>query len=194
DPAVFNHLQTGTFKYINASVEDLVASGLPEQPKPKFDVITLFEVLEHVSPHTSSPQEFLKHILSLLRPGGWLIGSTIARALPAYVLHDLIAEAPWPLGVVPRGTHDWHKFVNPDEVKTWAARSLKVLAREEVEASEKEVADPTAPEAPVKEHLHDPSLFMKFRSTGAVYIPGCGWKLVPALSDYGNYFFAVQKN
>ncbi|KAI5285105.1 Hexaprenyldihydroxybenzoate methyltransferase, mitochondrial [Ascosphaera aggregata] len=172
DPAVSAHLKTGKFKYLNTSVEGLPATL--SIPSPSYDVITLFEVLEHVSQHDLSQPRFLKQVLSMLRPGGLLIGSTIARAFPAYILHDLIAEAPWPVGVVPKGTHDWRKFVNPMEIKEWSKRGLREIAQER--AGNDELVE-----------------LAKFKSIGAVYIPGFGWKLVYGLDDYGNYLFAVQR-
>ncbi|KAF3481303.1 3-demethylubiquinone-9 3-methyltransferase [Arthroderma uncinatum] len=131
DPTLHNHLQTGKFQYKNTSLEDLIDSTTPTTTDAtttnssatdtqRFDVVTLFEVLEHVDPLTSSPQAFLRNCLRLLKPGGWLVGSTIARTLPSYVVNQVIAEAPWPIGVVPKGTHEWNKFVNPEELHEWA--------------------------------------------------------------------------
>ncbi|KAK2861176.1 hypothetical protein FQN49_004467 [Arthroderma sp. PD_2] len=134
DPALHSHLQTGKFQYKNTSLEDLIDStatpttsgatsvqtDTSAADSQKFDVVTLFEVLEHVDPSTSSPQSFLRNCLRLIKPGGWLIGSTIARTLPSYVINQVIAEAPWPIGVVPKGTHEWNKFVNPEELHKWA--------------------------------------------------------------------------
>ncbi|EGD90923.1 3-demethylubiquinone-9 3-O-methyltransferase [Trichophyton rubrum D6] len=116
DPTLHQHLRTGAFEYRNTSLEDLTASA---STAGKFDVVTLFEVLEHVDPHHSSPRASVQRCLDLVAPGGWLVGSTIARTLPAYVVNQVIAEAPWPIGVVPRGTHEWSKFVNPEELRGW---------------------------------------------------------------------------
>ncbi|EZF30296.1 3-demethylubiquinone-9 3-O-methyltransferase [Trichophyton interdigitale H6] len=115
DPMLHQHLRTGAFEYRNTSLEDLSTAS----DAGKFDVVTLFEVLEHVDPHHSSARAFVKRCLDLVEPGGWLVGSTIARTMPAYVVNQVIAEAPWPIGVVPRGTHEWSKFVNPEELRGW---------------------------------------------------------------------------
>ncbi|KAM5470702.1 Hexaprenyldihydroxybenzoate methyltransferase, mitochondrial [Microsporum audouinii] len=128
DPTLYTHIQTGKFQYKNTSLEDLIDStsaptadvNAAATNTPSFDMITLFEVLEHVDPLTSSPQAFLRNCLRLLKPGGWLVGSTIARTWPSYVINQVIAEAPWPIGVVPKGTHEWSKFVNPEELRRWA--------------------------------------------------------------------------
>ena len=53
-----------------------------------------------------------------LKSGGWLIGSTIARHPISYITTKLIAEAPV-FGVVPRGTHDWNKYINPSELRQY---------------------------------------------------------------------------
>ncbi|EEH36657.1 hexaprenyldihydroxybenzoate methyltransferase [Paracoccidioides lutzii Pb01] len=147
-------------------------STSPSSPHLQFDIITLFEVLEHVNPHTSSPRSFIKQCLQLLQPGGWLIGSTIARTLPSYILNQVIAEAPWPIGVVPRGTHEWDKFVNEDELKRWAGKGLR-----EIDGSS-DGGDGTG---------------MRWKCVGAIYFPGLGWKLIPGTERLGNYFWAVQR-
>ncbi|EFR03908.1 hexaprenyldihydroxybenzoate methyltransferase [Nannizzia gypsea CBS 118893] len=113
DPALHNHLQTGRFEYRNTSMEELEGST---QADERFDVVTLFEVLEHVDPERSSPRAFLQKCLDLVAPGGWLVGSTIARTLPAYVVNQVIAEAPWPIGVVRRERHEWSKFCVSEEL------------------------------------------------------------------------------
>lgn len=173
DPTLHSHLRTGRFRYENRSLEDLVSksnSSSSPSSSPSFDVITLFEVLEH----TSSPRSFLAQCLRILNRGGWLIGSTIARTWPSFVVNQVIAEATWPIGVVPRGTHEWSKFVNADEVKGWAEEGL--MATRGGEGLEEAYASQ-----------------MGWRSIGAVYVPGLGWKLVPGGEAWGNYFWGVQK-
>ncbi|KAJ5226196.1 hypothetical protein N7468_007421 [Penicillium chermesinum] len=135
DPTVDAHLRSGRFRYLNTTLEDVLASPTaPEsqstQPTaaqaqhPQFDVVTLFEVIEHIDPNTTTPQAFLANCLRALKPGGWLVGSTISRTFPSFILNQVIAEAPWPIGVVPRGTHEWRKFVNPPELHAWAQEGL----------------------------------------------------------------------
>lgn len=147
-----------------------------------FDVVTLFEVIEHVDPSTSSPLEFLTHCFRLLRPGGWLVGSTIARTLPSFLVNKMVAEAPWPIGVVPWGTHEWNKFVNAPELQEWAKQALvrSVLSLNELPP----VTGPTSTEA-----LPD----MRWKVAGVVYFPGIGWKMVNGGENWGNYFWAVRK-
>ena len=165
DPLVERHLRSGRFCYRNTSLEELVAAE--QQEGEGFDVVTLFEVLEHIDPATSSPVTFLGNCLRLLRPGGWLVGSTIARSLPSFLVNQVIAEAPWPVGVVPRGTHEWSKFVNPEELRAWVVQVG---------------ATPGASFTPVR-----------WKCNGVVYIPFLGWRMGSGSEDWGNYFWAVRK-
>jgi polyprenyldihydroxybenzoate methyltransferase / 3-demethylubiquinol 3-O-methyltransferase len=174
DPTVFEHLQSGAFRYENTTVESL--SSAATTPDNKFDVVTLFEVIEHVDPQTSSPMEFLTHCLKLLNPGGWLIGSTIARTIPSFIVNKMVAEAPWPIGVVPWGTHEWSKFVNADELQGWVEEGLMRAADGPAQRAGSEALRGT-----------------KWKIAGAVYVPGWGWKMVDGGEDWGNYFWAVQK-
>ena len=190
DPTVDAHLRSGRFKYLNTTLEDVLASSViaPESTSnstspspvpaqhPQFDVVTLFEVLEHIDPKTTTPQAFLANCLRALKPGGWLIGSTISRTLPSFILNQVIAEAPWPIGVVPRGTHEWSKFVNPSEVQSWLQEGLMRAADSSVSPAGPSVLDS-----------------MRWKCVGAIYVPGMGWKMVPGSEDWGNYFWAVRK-
>lgn len=188
DPTLVEHMRTGRFRYENTTLESLSAEVQTSEPEEKggqssapssdgrFDVITLFEVIEHVDPSTSSPLAFLTHCFRLLRPGGWLVGSTIARTVPSFVVNKMIAEAPWPIGVVPPGTHEWSKFVNADELRGWTEEGLMRAC--DGRASR---AGPAALEG------------MKWKCAGVVYFPGFGWKMVDGGEDWGNYFWAVRR-
>ena len=104
DPA----LQPPKLKYLNCSIE-----SLPKEVN-KVDIVTLFEVIEHID----HPSAFLADCAEHLKPGGWIIGSTIARSPMSFLTTKVIAEAPL-LGVVPGGTHDWNKYINPNEMRSW---------------------------------------------------------------------------
>ncbi|KAE8348648.1 S-adenosyl-L-methionine-dependent methyltransferase [Aspergillus coremiiformis] len=178
DPNVETHLRNGKFTYKNCTLEDLVASLQEASEDQKFDVVTLFEVLEHVDSNaTSSPLAFLTDCLRVIRPGGWLIGSTIARTFPSFLVNQVIAEAPWPVGVVPRGTHEWSKFVNPDELYGWAQEGLM-----------------RSQDGAASHGGSDALQGMRWKCSGVMYFPGLGWKLVPGSEDWGNYFWAVRKS
>jgi len=105
DPAVQSKL-----RYLNTSIEGL---PVPENPqKDGYDVVSVFEVVEHVA----NPAAFLDRVTPFVRPGGWLVLSTIARAWTSWLTTNLIAEDI--LRIVPRGTHDWKKYINEDELRT----------------------------------------------------------------------------
>jgi polyprenyldihydroxybenzoate methyltransferase/3-demethylubiquinol 3-O-methyltransferase len=104
------------------------------------------------------------------------IGSTIARTIPSFIVNKMVAEAPWPIGVVPWGTHEWSKFVNADEL------------RGRVEEGLMRALDGRAHRAG-GEALEG----MRWKVAGVVYVPGWGWKMVAGGEDWGNYFWAVQR-
>jgi len=93
------------------SVEDLAKT------EKKFDAVLAMEVIEHVR----DLRGFMKASASLVRPGGLLFAATLNRTLKSYALAIIGAE--YVLGWVARGTHDWQKFVTPDELKTILRRA-----------------------------------------------------------------------
>lgn len=90
--------------YRATTVEALCAAGA------RFDVVLALEVVEHVA----EVQAFIRAATGCLRPGGVMILSTINRTLRAYGLAILGAE--YVLRWLPVGTHDWERFVRPDEL------------------------------------------------------------------------------
>jgi len=76
-----------------------------------FDAVVCLEVVEHV-PDAGA---FIATIAGLVRPGGMLVVSTLNRTFKAYALAIVAAE--YVLGWLPRGTHDWQRFVTPEELK-----------------------------------------------------------------------------
>ncbi|RAP38078.1 bifunctional 3-demethylubiquinol 3-O-methyltransferase/2-polyprenyl-6-hydroxyphenol methylase [Legionella quinlivanii] len=78
--------------------------------EPAFDVVTCMEMLEHVS----NPELVIQHCFRLLKPGGKLFLSTINRTLKAYGAAIIAAE--YILGLLPRQTHDYEKFIKPGEL------------------------------------------------------------------------------
>jgi 2-polyprenyl-6-hydroxyphenyl methylase/3-demethylubiquinone-9 3-methyltransferase len=75
-----------------------------------FDVVLALEVVEHVA----DPDLFLRCCADLVRPGGMLVLSTLNRTAKAFALAIIGAE--YLLGWLPRGTHDWRRFLRPSEV------------------------------------------------------------------------------
>ena len=104
DPAV-----AARTRFVCSSAEALAASGA------RFDGVVCSEVLEHVA----APADFLAALGAMLRPGGHAVVTTINRSLPAFWAAILGAE--YALRLVPPGTHEWAKFVKPEEL----ARALE---------------------------------------------------------------------
>lgn len=76
----------------------------------QFDVVLALEIVEHVA----DVELFLKSCGGLVKPGGLVFLSTLNRTAKAWAL--AIAGAEYVLGWLPRGTHDWKKFLKPSEV------------------------------------------------------------------------------
>ena len=110
--------QTPHINYREISAEALAA----EQPA-SFDVVTCMEMLEHVP----NPQSIVAACAALVKPGGWVYFSTINRNAKAYMF--AIVGAEYVLKMLPRGTHDFAKFITPSELLGFARnQSLDVQA------------------------------------------------------------------
>ncbi|UAY78558.1 bifunctional 2-polyprenyl-6-hydroxyphenol methylase/3-demethylubiquinol 3-O-methyltransferase UbiG [Pasteurella canis] len=83
----------------------------------KFDVITCMEMLEHVP----DPNSVIESCKQLLKPNGSIFFSTINRTLKAWTLVILGAE--YVLKMLPKGTHDYEKFIKPAELLNWCDES-----------------------------------------------------------------------
>jgi len=89
--------------YRVADIDTLVRAG------KRFDVVLALEILEHVADRDA----FLTALGALVRPGGAFIGATLNRTARSFAL--AIVGAEYVLGWLPRGTHDWRRFVRPSE-------------------------------------------------------------------------------
>jgi 2-polyprenyl-6-hydroxyphenyl methylase/3-demethylubiquinone-9 3-methyltransferase len=112
------HDQGLKLDYRLIAAEDLAA----ERPQG-FDLVCCLEMLEHVP----EPAAVVAACARLARPGGTLVFSTINRNPKAYAL--MIVAAEYALGLVPRGTHDYAKFIRPSELDRWA-RAAGLVPRE----------------------------------------------------------------
>lgn len=97
--------QTPAIHYKAVSVENLAA----ENPEG-FDCVTCMEMLEHVP----EPSSVVKACAELVKPGGYLFFSTINRNAKAFLLAVLGAE--YILGMIPKGTHEFARFIKPHEL------------------------------------------------------------------------------
>jgi len=108
--AKLHQLESGAkvnYQYI--SVEKLAE----EQPA-SFDVVTCMEMLEHVP----DPAAIVAACAKLVKPGGSVFFSTINRNPKSYLFAVIGAE--YLLNMLPKGTHDYSKFIKPSELSTWA--------------------------------------------------------------------------
>ncbi|HET9646356.1 MAG TPA: bifunctional 2-polyprenyl-6-hydroxyphenol methylase/3-demethylubiquinol 3-O-methyltransferase UbiG [Burkholderiaceae bacterium] len=103
-------------QYREVPVETLAA----EQPQA-FDVATCMEMLEHVP----DPASVVRACASLVKPGGWVFFSTINRNLKAFALAIVAAEHV--LKLLPKGTHEYARFIRPSELAQWCRGAGLVL-------------------------------------------------------------------
>ena len=97
--------QTPRIQYREISVE-----ALAEEAPASFDAVTCMEMLEHVP----DPQSVVSACARLVKPRGWVFFSTINRNAKAYAL--AIVGAEYLLKMLPRGTHEYAKFIQPSEL------------------------------------------------------------------------------
>ena len=90
--------------YRHTTAEGLAAAG------EQFDVVLNMEVVEHVA----DPQAYLTACHALLKPGGLMVCSTLNRNPKSFAMAIIGAE--WVMRWLPKGTHDWRKFITPDEL------------------------------------------------------------------------------
>ena len=91
----------------------IAVEKLAEQQPASFDVVTCLEMLEHVP----DPASVVAACAKLVKPGGHVFFSTINRNPKAYLFAVIGAE--YVLNMLPRGTHDYAKFIKPSELASW---------------------------------------------------------------------------
>ena len=94
--------------YLQSTAEDFAADN-----SGRFDVITCMEMLEHVP----DPLSVIDACSRLLKPGGHIYFSTINRNPKSYLF--AIVGAEYVLNMLPKGTHDYAKFIRPSELARW---------------------------------------------------------------------------
>ncbi|KAI0029954.1 S-adenosyl-L-methionine-dependent methyltransferase [Vararia minispora EC-137] len=160
----------GSLAYRHATAETLV-----QEPK-RFDVVCSMEVIEHVD----NPAGFLRSCAELVKPGGHLFLSTIARTPLAFALTILAAEKV--LGLVEPGTHTFSKFINPSELVEFFQTDPSGSGRPWITRTH-EHGLPTRTEAEVRGIWYEPW--------------GGDWRLMPRgttpFTAACNYLFWVRK-
>lgn len=107
--ARLHQLESGVQVDYRQSTAEALAAEMPGQ----FDVVTCLEMLEHVP----DPASVIRACQRLVKPGGQVFFSTINRNPKAYLL--AIVGAEYLLKMLPRGTHDFRKFIRPSELGAW---------------------------------------------------------------------------
>ena len=105
--------------YQLASAEDLA-----KQKASCYDVVTCMEMLEHVP----DPTSIVQACATLVKPGGHVFFSTINRNPKAYALAVIGAE--YLLNILPKGTHDYAKFIKPSELASWGRKAGLMLVEQ----------------------------------------------------------------
>ena len=98
-----------SIEYVKASPEEYAA-----QHPGEFDLVTCMELLEHVP----EPASMVAACARLVRPGGQVFFSTINRNPKSYLFAVVGAE--YVLGLLPKGTHDYMRFIKPSELSRWS--------------------------------------------------------------------------
>lgn len=102
---------------------EMAAEALAQERPDSFDVVTCLEMLEHVP----DPASTIRACAQLVKPGGKVFFSTINRTPKAYAFAIIGAE--YLLRLLPRGTHDYMKFIRPSELERWS-RAAGLSVRE----------------------------------------------------------------
>lgn len=106
----------------NLTYRQMTAEQLAEEEPGQYDVITCMEMLEHVP----DPTSVMKAIFKLLKPGGKAFFSTINRNPKAFLF--AIVGAEYVMNLLPKGTHEYRKFIRPSELANAAREAnLKVM-------------------------------------------------------------------
>jgi 2-polyprenyl-6-hydroxyphenyl methylase/3-demethylubiquinone-9 3-methyltransferase len=98
---------------MNLEYREIATEALADERPSSFDVVTCMEMLEHVP----DPSAIVAACTRLVRPGGWVFFSTLNRNPKAFAF--AIVGAEYVLGLLPKGTHEYAKFIRPSELARW---------------------------------------------------------------------------
>lgn len=97
----------------NVDYREVSAETLAAEAGSRFDVVTCMEMLEHVP----DPASVVHACATLVKPGGWVFFSTLNRNPKSFLF--AIVGAEYVLNLLPRGTHEYAKFIRPSELARW---------------------------------------------------------------------------
>jgi len=116
------HLHAMDAQTDNVQYREISAEAMALEQPAGFDVVTCMEMLEHVP----DPASVVQACATLVKPGGWVFFSTLNRNPMSFV--QAIIGAEYVLGMLPRGTHEFAKFIRPSELAGYCRRaSLSVM-------------------------------------------------------------------
>jgi 2-polyprenyl-6-hydroxyphenyl methylase/3-demethylubiquinone-9 3-methyltransferase len=95
----------------------IAAEELAVAEPESFDVVTCMEMLEHVP----DPVSVMTACARMVKPGGWVFFSTLNRNPKSYLF--AIVGAEYVLNMLPKGTHDWSRFIKPHELAAYARQA-----------------------------------------------------------------------
>ena len=101
----------------NIEYREIAAEALAAEATGGFDVVTCMEMLEHVP----DPSSVVRACATLVRPGGWVFFSTLNRNPKSFLFAIIGAE--YVLGLLPKGTHEYARFIRPSELARWTRES-----------------------------------------------------------------------
>lgn len=107
-------LESGT---ANLEYREIAVEQLADEGPASFGVVTCMEMLEHVP----DPASVVKACAALVEPGGWVFFSTLNRNLKSFAM--AIVGAEYVLGLLPRGTHEYARFIRPSEIARWCRQA-----------------------------------------------------------------------
>lgn len=108
---------------VEVDYQQIAVETLAEQETGQYDVVTCMEMLEHVP----APESVIRACAQLVKPGGNVFFSTINRNPKAFMLAVIGAE--YLLSMLPRGTHEYAKFIRPSELE-YAARQAQLSLKD----------------------------------------------------------------
>jgi 2-polyprenyl-6-hydroxyphenyl methylase/3-demethylubiquinone-9 3-methyltransferase len=106
---------------LDIDYQQLPAEQLAAEKPGSFDVVTCMEMLEHVP----SPESVIEACSKLVKPGGSVFFSTINRNPKSFLF--AIVGAEYVLNMLPKGTHEYGKFIRPSELETQARQSKLII-------------------------------------------------------------------
>jgi 2-polyprenyl-6-hydroxyphenyl methylase / 3-demethylubiquinone-9 3-methyltransferase len=105
----------------NLDYREVATEMLAAEQPATFDVVTCMEMLEHVP----DPSAVVRACATLVKPGGWVFFSTLNRNPKSFLF--AIVGAEYLLRLLPRGTHEYAKFIRPSELARWARDAALAL-------------------------------------------------------------------